>query len=82
MNIIITSKILKRKYDGFIISGANPSQQDMTRDFLESLIEVFEWGEENTNSVLCSYLATHAIMKAKYGIERQMRNESLGYLQA
>ena len=68
--------IQQRKYDGFIISGANPSQQDMTKEaFWSPLIEVFEWAEENSNSVLCSCLATHAIMKAKYGIERQMRNE-------
>jgi len=68
--------IQQRKYDGFIISGANPSQQDMTKEaFWNPLIEVFQWAEENSNSVLCSCLATHAIMKAKYGIERQMRNE-------
>ena len=68
--------IQQRKYDGFIISGANPSQQDMTKEaFWNPLIEVFEWAEENSNSVLCSCLATHAIMKAKYGIERQMRHE-------
>ncbi len=66
----------KRKYDGLIISGANPSQQDMTQeDFWEPLIDVFEWAESNATSILCSCLATHAIMKAKYGIERQMRDE-------
>ena len=65
-----------RKYDGLIISGANPSQQDMTKErFWRPLIEVFEWAESNTSSILCSCLATHAIMKAKYGIERQMRDE-------
>ena len=58
--------IQQRKYDGFIISGANPSQQDMTKEtFWNPLIEVFEWAEENSHSVLCSCLATHAIMKAK-----------------
>jgi len=68
--------IQQRKYDGFIISGANPSQQDMTKEtFWNPLIEVFEWAEENSHSVLCSCLATHAIMKAKYGIERQMRHD-------
>jgi len=68
--------IQQRKYDGFIISGANPSQQDMTKEaFWNPLIEIFEWAEENSNSVLCSCLATHAIMKAKYDIERQMRHE-------
>ena len=65
-----------RKYDGLIISGANPSQQDMTKErFWKPLIEVFEWAEASTSSILCSCLATHAIMKAKYGIERQMRDE-------
>ena len=66
----------QRKYDGLIISGANPSQQDMTQEhFWNPLIEVFEWAESNASSVLCSCLATHAIMKAKYGIERQIRDE-------
>ena len=69
-------KFQNRQYDGLIISGANPSQQDMTKEhFWKPLIEVFEWAEANTSSILCSCLATHAIMKAKYGIERQMRDE-------
>ncbi|HAH67409.1 MAG TPA: homoserine O-succinyltransferase [Gammaproteobacteria bacterium] len=75
-NYNLIKDIQQRKYDGFIISGANPSQQDMTKEtFWNPLIEVFEWAEGNSNSVLCSCLATHAIMKAKYGIERQLRHE-------
>ena len=57
---------MSRDYDGLIISGANPSQADMTQEsFWEPLIEVMEWAEQNTNSILCSCLATHALMKAK-----------------
>ena len=66
----------KRGYDGLIISGANPSQKDMTKErFWDPLIEVFEWAESNTTSIMCSCLATHAIMKAKYEVEREMRDE-------
>ncbi|HIF20032.1 MAG TPA: homoserine O-succinyltransferase [Gammaproteobacteria bacterium] len=62
-------------YDGLIISGANPSQADMTQEsFWDPLIEVMEWGEQHTHSILCSCLATHALMKAKYGINRQLKD--------
>ena len=48
---------MSRDYDGLIISGANPSQADMTQEsFWEPLIEVMEWAEQNTklNSLLMS----------------------------
>ena len=65
---------MRRDYDGLIISGANPSQADMTQEsFWDPLIEVMEWAEQNTNSILCSCLATHALMKAKYNINRTLR---------
>ena len=65
---------MSRAYDGLIISGANPSQEDMTQEsFWNPLIEVMEWADQNTNSILCSCLATHALMKAKYDIDRKLR---------
>ena len=65
---------MRRDYDGLIISGANPSQADMTQEsFWDPLIEVMEWAEQNTNSILCSCLATHALMKAKFNINRTLR---------
>jgi len=65
---------MRRDYDGLIISGANPSQVDMTQEsFWDPLIEVIEWAEQNTNSILCSCLATHALMKAKFNINRTLR---------
>ena len=66
---------MTRSYDGLIISGAKPSQPDMTQEsFWDPLIEVMEWGKQNTHSILCSCLATHALMKAKYGINRQLKD--------
>ena len=48
---------MTRSYDGLIISGANPSQADMTQEsFWGPLIDFMEWGEQNTNSILCSCL--------------------------
>ena len=67
---------MTRSYDGLIISGANPSQADMTQEsFWNPLIDVIDWGEQNTNSILCSCLATHALMKAKYDINRQLKDQ-------
>jgi len=57
--------------DALIISGANvtsPRLQD--EDFWQPLTEVFFWAKDNVTSVLCSCLATHAVMQFCYGIER------------
>lgn len=57
--------------DALIISGANvigPRLPD--EDFWPQLTEIFFWAKENVTSVLCSCLATHAVMQYCYGIER------------
>ncbi len=57
--------------DALIITGANPAQSDLTREpFWEPLLEVIDWASSNVCSVMCSCLATHAIVKALWGIER------------
>lgn len=49
--------------DALIITGANPAASDITTEaFWEPMLEVIEWGRTNVASVLCSCLATHAIM--------------------
>ncbi len=49
--------------DALIITGANPVAEDITTEsFWEPMIEVIEWGRTNAESVLCSCLATHAVM--------------------
>jgi homoserine O-succinyltransferase len=58
--------------DGLIITGANvanPALEDEA--FWEPLMEVVQWAEDNVTSILCSCLATHALLKYRHGIDRQ-----------
>ncbi len=58
--------------DALIITGANvvnPSLEDEA--FWDPLAEVVSWAYENVASVLCSCLATHAMLQYFHGIERQ-----------
>jgi len=57
--------------DALILSGANPVESDITAEpFWEPLSEVVDWAKDNVCSVMCSCLATHAIVKLLWGIER------------
>ncbi|NOT11720.1 MAG: homoserine O-succinyltransferase [Methylococcaceae bacterium] len=57
--------------DALIISGANVTHPHLQEeDFWHPLTEVFSWAKENVTSVLCSCLATHAVIQYCYGIER------------
>jgi len=58
--------------DALIITGANVAEPDVEREpFWEPLVEVVEWARERVTSVLCSCLATHALVRHLYGIERR-----------
>jgi homoserine O-succinyltransferase len=58
--------------DALIITGANVINPDLSREaFWKPLTAVFDWAEENVSSILCSCLATHAILKYRHGIDRQ-----------
>ena len=63
---------LKRQgLDALIITGANVANPSLDQEaFWDPLREIIAWASQNTASVLCSCLATHAIVKALYGIER------------
>ena len=57
--------------DGLIISGTNVVGSKLEEeDFWQPLTEVFAWATENVTSVLCSCLATHALIQYNYGIKR------------
>ncbi len=57
--------------DALIISGANVTHAHLSEEgFWQPLTEVFDWAKENVTSVLCSCLATHALIEYCYGIER------------
>ena len=57
--------------DALIISGANPAQPDITREpFWAPLENVVRWASDNVCSVMCSCLATHAIVQLLWDFER------------
>ncbi len=58
--------------DALIITGANVSSPALEKEpFWGPLSEVMAWAAENVSSVLCSCLATHALLQQFHGIERQ-----------
>jgi homoserine O-succinyltransferase len=64
-------QIKQQGLDGLIVSGANVSHPHLQLEaFWQPLTEVFDWARENVASVLCSCLATHALVQYGYGIER------------
>lgn len=58
--------------DALVITGANVANPTLEQEpFWRPLQDVITWAIENTTSVLCSCLATHALVKQLYGISRQ-----------
>jgi homoserine O-succinyltransferase len=58
--------------DALIITGANVANPEVSREpFWAPLVEVVEWARAHVPSVLCSCLATHALVRHLYGIERR-----------
>ncbi len=57
--------------DALILSGANPALPRIEEEpYWEPLLEVVDWARENTCSVMCSCLATHAVVQHVWGIHR------------
>ncbi len=58
--------------DALIITGANVANPSLDQEaFWGPLIEVVRWAEDNVASILCSCLATHALVKHRHGIDRR-----------
>jgi len=58
--------------DALIITGANVANPALEQEpFWDPLIDVVSWAGDNVASILCSCLATHAMLKRLHGIERQ-----------
>ena len=65
-------QIKEQGLDALIITGANVAQSDLTNEpFWEPLGEIVDWAYENVTSILCSCLATHAVLEQRYGQKRQ-----------
>jgi homoserine O-succinyltransferase len=58
--------------DALIITGANVANPRLENEaFWAPLMEVVDWAWDNVASMLCSCLATHAVLKHFHGIDRQ-----------
>lgn len=66
--------------DALIISGANVSNPELSQEpFWRPLLDVVEWAVDNVTSVLCSCLATHALVERFHGVRRRrMLNKRWG----
>lgn len=66
------SDIQENGLDALIITGANVTKANLSDEpFWKPLIEVVNWAHENVTSILCSCLATHAVMEFRYGQKRR-----------
>ncbi len=62
----------KQGLDALVITGANVANPSLQEEaFWDPLIEVVNWAEDNVASILCSCLATHALLKHFHDIDRQ-----------
>ena len=58
--------------DALIITGANVANPALEHEpFWDPLMEVVDWARGHVASTLCSCLATHAVLKRFYGIDRR-----------
>lgn len=58
--------------DALIITGANVTKPNLAdEDFWQPLIEVIDWGYNNVTSILCSCLATHAVVEFRHQQKRR-----------
>ena len=66
--------------DALIITGANPAQEDITAEpFWQPMIDVIDWGREHVTSILCSCLATHAVLHHYHGkVRRELPQRQWG----
>ena len=70
------AEIKQEGLDALIISGANVVGPQLdTQPFWRPLIEIFDWAYHNVTSILCSCLATHAVLQFRYGQKRSPLKE-------
>ncbi|MGR9108071.1 MAG: homoserine O-succinyltransferase MetA [Gammaproteobacteria bacterium] len=64
-------KIRRDGLDALIISGANVTRPHLPEEsFWKPLTEVFDWAKKNVTSILCSCLASHALVDYCHHIHR------------
>ncbi len=64
-------KLREDGLDALIVTGANVANPTLEEEpFWEPLQEIVDWAAERVTSVLCSCLATHALLKHSYDVDR------------
>ena len=72
------SELVERGLDALIITGANVIKPSLDKEpFWDPLIDVVRWAEDHVASIFCSCLATHALVKHYYGVERRHLSQKL-----
>ena len=57
--------------DALIVTGANPAQHELEKEvFWKGMEEVLDWAKAETHSILCSCLATHAVLQKYRDMKR------------
>jgi len=65
-------RLMEQGLDALVISGANVTNPTLDQEpFWNPLIDIVRWAETEVTSILCSCLATHALLKHHHGIDRQ-----------
>ena len=65
-------ELAEQGLDALIITGANVINPILNQEpFWQPLIDIVRWAENNVASTFCSCLATHALVKHHYDIERR-----------
>ncbi len=64
-------RLVDEGLDALVVTGANVSNPQLSDEpFWEPLGDVMDWAVDNVTSVLCSCLATHALLERSHGIVR------------
>ena len=65
-------QIKEEGLDALIVTGANVIGPELSvQPFWAPLKEVFDWAHDNVTSIMCSCLATHAVLQFRYGQQRR-----------
>ncbi len=71
-------KLKEEGLDALIITGANVKGPELSRQpFWHPLIEVIDWASSCVTSILCSCLATHAVLEFRYGQKRIPQSQKI-----
>ncbi len=65
------SQVQSLALDGLIMTGANPGESNLKAEaFWPQYEMVIRWANDHVPTIMCSCLASHAVLQVLYGIER------------